>query len=217
VYSRPANLSTGIFRRSQPGPGDHPAVGGWQRPETRKILVPVGPGSEFQVFCQNIFRVSRDYVYGDRRASARHSPPFRNGSYSPGGQGTRREDSAGALSSQGILARNRPGMRPVFGKAPEGAVEKVRTEKVWVRKERSLPPFSSGRHRYHRARFLDRSVVPSGIFFRTVKTLVASRETCLFPNQVPLIVPRRARASRRGYPAGSVDRRWKSGLVEPRA
>src|SRR5580704_14734480 len=62
--------------------------------------------------------------------SARASLPFRTVSYSSGRQGPRRGKlgSAGALSSRGILPRNQAGMRPVFGKAPDGAAEKVRAE-----------------------------------------------------------------------------------------
>jgi hypothetical protein len=49
---------------------------------------------------------------------ARPSPPLRNVSCSPGGRGTRRDDSAGALSPRGILARKWPATRPVFWKSP---------------------------------------------------------------------------------------------------
>jgi hypothetical protein len=117
--------------------------GGMRRARKRSWR-PDGAGSEFQDF-QNTSRAARDYIFGEGRASARLSLPFRNGSCSAGGQGTRRDDSAGALSSPGILARNRPGSRPVFGKAPERAPEKVRTERAVLRKARSLLPFLEGR------------------------------------------------------------------------
>jgi hypothetical protein len=77
--------------------------------------------------------------------SARPSPPFRRVSCSPGGRGTRRDHSAGALFPRGILARKWPAMRPVFGKAPKGGPEKVRTEMGWLRKAPSLLPLDRGR------------------------------------------------------------------------
>jgi hypothetical protein len=36
-------------------------------------------------------------------------------------------------------------MRPVFGTAPDGAPEKVRTEMAWASKEPSIPPLHEGR------------------------------------------------------------------------
>jgi hypothetical protein len=53
-----------------------------------------------------------------------------------------------------------------FLEKPQGAAEKVRTEMVWIRKEPSLPPLSSGRQLHHRARILDCSVLLSGFFLR---------------------------------------------------
>jgi hypothetical protein len=85
------------------------------------------------------------------------------------GHPPRRDHSAGALSPRGILARKWPGTRPVFGKAPDGAPEKVRTEKGLASKRPSLPLFSSRSQRYHRARLLDRFGIPSGFFFTESK------------------------------------------------
>jgi hypothetical protein len=44
-------------------------------------------------------------------------------------------------------------MRPVFGKAPDGAPEKVRTEMAWGRKQTSIPLFRRG----------DNDIIESGI------------------------------------------------------
>jgi hypothetical protein len=57
-----------------------------------------------------------DRLYPMRRRAIRL--PYRAVSFSPGEQGPRRHESAGALLPRGILARKRPEMRPVFQKNP---------------------------------------------------------------------------------------------------
>ena len=138
-------------------------------------LGPLGSTQESQARFRDGYGRFRDDI-GEQQTRS-HAPcfPFRTVSYSLGGQGTRRgslpsrrstRSRRGALSSRGILARKWAWMRPVFGKAPDGAAEKVRSELAWARTEPSLPPFSSRRQPHHRARNRDRSDIPSGIFSR---------------------------------------------------
>jgi hypothetical protein len=108
------------------------------RPTARRIPIPFSLGRYLDF--DRTHRARRTMIQvAMTRSPARPSPPFRNVSYSPGGQGTRRNHSAGALSPRGILARKWPGARPVFGKAPDGAAEKVRTEKG--QGSNRLPPY----------------------------------------------------------------------------
>jgi hypothetical protein len=84
---------------------------------------------------------------GERRADRAPLPSVPESVLFSGrtGHPPRRGHSAGALSPRGILPRKWPGTRPVFGKAPEGAPEKVRTERGLGAQRTLLTPFHQGR------------------------------------------------------------------------
>jgi hypothetical protein len=76
---------------------------------------------------------------------ARPSPPLRYVSCSPGGRGTRRNHSAGALSPRGMMPRKPPATRPVFWKNPHRGPGEG-TDGTWPGCARTLwLPFEQGR------------------------------------------------------------------------